>query len=67
MFDIFSSNFIRFFKIKFRIEKLELQEPRRKRSIKGMPIQLSQNQQNPYFKGEILKSVIKKDGRNTWQ
>ncbi|VDK85135.1 unnamed protein product [Litomosoides sigmodontis] len=46
----------------------EMMEPRRKRSIRerGMPIQLPQNEYNPYFKGEILKSVIKKDGRNTW-
>ncbi|KAM3716216.1 Neuroendocrine protein [Dirofilaria immitis] len=52
---------------KFHEKRSQIMEPRRKRFIKRMPIQFSRNQQNPYFKGEILKSVIKKDGRNTWQ
>ncbi|EFO18197.2 hypothetical protein LOAG_10298 [Loa loa] len=51
---------------KFHEKRSQAMEPRRKRSIQRMPIKLSQNQQNPYFKGEILKSVIKKDGRNIW-
>ncbi|VIO99513.1 7B2, putative [Brugia malayi] len=52
---------------KFHEKRSQAMEPRRKRSINDISIQHSQNQQNPYFKGEILKSVIKKDGRNIWQ
>ncbi|VDM10037.1 unnamed protein product [Wuchereria bancrofti] len=52
---------------KFHEKRSQAMEPRRKRSINDISMQHSQNQQNPYFKGEILKSVIKKDGRNIWQ
>ncbi|VDM95801.1 unnamed protein product [Thelazia callipaeda] len=53
---------------KFHEKQSESLEPRRKRSISAISAQHSQHQQeNPYFKGEILKSVIKKDGRNIWQ
>ncbi|CAG9540212.1 unnamed protein product [Cercopithifilaria johnstoni] len=51
---------------KFHKKRSQAMGLHRERSIRRMTIQLSQNHQNPYFKGEILKSVIKKDGRNTW-
>ncbi|VDK77988.1 unnamed protein product [Onchocerca ochengi] len=52
---------------KFHEKRSQEMEPRRKRSVREMPIQFPQNHQNPYFKGEILKTVIKKDGRNLWK
>uniref|UniRef100_A0A915PWG6 Neuroendocrine protein 7B2 n=1 Tax=Setaria digitata TaxID=48799 RepID=A0A915PWG6_9BILA len=53
---------------KFHEKRFQAVEPRRKkRTITGLPAKHTQNQQNPYLKGEILKSVIKKDGRNIWQ
>lgn len=50
---------------KFHEKRSQIREPRRKRSVTKMHGRYSYNQ-NPYFKGEILKTVTKKDGRNTW-
>ncbi|VDN17060.1 unnamed protein product [Gongylonema pulchrum] len=51
---------------KFHEKRSQALAPRRKRSITSVFMKPLRSQ-NPYFKGEILKTVTKKDGRNTWQ
>lgn len=48
---------------KFHEKRESFMEPRRKRSVERNK---KHHQQNPFFEGEILHNVVKKDGKHVW-